>query len=248
MRTKAIALGLMLAIAAPAFGVMAVGARHHKRKHKPTWFEYRVFVPSHENLLSQNQMIDDLGLPRIKNDAALRELIASDELVPITADEYVRVCYKLESKRRYVRPWVDYFLQDLGQEYYRRFGEAIQVNSAVRTERVQWHLLHINHNAAPVHGEAASAHLAGVAVDLQRRGLTQPQVRFIQQKLLYLSKLNMVIVEEELKQPCFHVVVTGEYPGPPPPMPRIELKLPNLLFSTEVPNGHANDLDNTSHP
>jgi len=53
-------------------------------------------------------------------------------------------------------------------------------------------------------------------VDLQRRGLTPAQVHFIQQKLLYLAKLNMVIVEEELKQPCFHIVVTGEYPYPPP--------------------------------
>jgi hypothetical protein len=247
MGTKSIALGLILLAATNSFGVMAVGSHHHKRKHKTTWFDYRVFVPSHENLLSQNEMIDDLGLARVKNDAALREMVASDELVPITANQFVRICYKLDPKRRYVRPWVDYFLQDFGQEYYAKFGEPLQVNSAVRTERVQWHLIRINHNAAPVHGEAASAHLAGVAVDLQRRGLTQEQVRFIQQKLLYLSKLNMVIVEEELRQPCFHIVVTGEYPFPPP-MPKLEVKMPNLLFSTEVPNGHADDLDNSSHP
>src|SRR5271157_2074311 len=190
--------------------------RRHKKHHVPKWWEYRVFVPSHENLLSQNTAIDAMGLERIKDDKALKALKAEDDLVPITVNKYVRISPKLESKRRFCRPFVDAFLQELGQAFYAEFREPIQVNSAVRTERTQTLLRRWNHNAAPVHGETASAHMAGVAVDLQRRGLTRPQVKFIQQKLLYLVKLNMVIVEEELKQgSCFHVVVTGEYPFPP---------------------------------
>jgi len=239
---------LLLALTSQAFGVMATGPRHkrHRKPHKPTWFEYRVFMPSHENLLSQNAAIDELGLPRLKDDKALKFLVEEEELVPITENQYVRVCYKLEKKRRFVRPWVDMFLQELGQEYYAQFGEQIQVNSAVRTVRTQIHLLHINHNAAPAHGETASAHLAGIAVDLQRRGLTPAQVHFIQKKLLYLANINEVIVEEELKQPCFHVVVTGDYPYPPP-MPHLEFKMPDLLLP-EAPNGHANPVDNSIHP
>jgi hypothetical protein len=207
---------LVLVLASPAFALQSthIRARHRKPK-KVSWFNYRVFVPSHENLLSQNTMIDGLGLSRIKNDSVLKEMVGSDELVPITQNQYVRVSPKLEAKRRFCRPWVDAFLQEIGQAYYEQFGDQIQVNSAVRTVQTQIRLLRWNHNAAPAHGETESAHLAGVAVDLQRRGLTREQVRFIQQKLLYLSNLNMVIVEEELKQPCFHIVVTGEYPYPP---------------------------------
>lgn len=207
---KLVWLLMLLTLASPAF------ARRHRKPRQPKWWEYRVFMPSHDNLLSQNAAIDDLRIPRIKNDSALREMVSSDELVPITQNQYVRICYKLEAKRRFARPWVDLFLQELGKEYFERFGEQIQVNSAVRTERTQSLLRRWNHNAAPVHGETASAHLAGVAVDLQRRGLSPAQVHFIQKKLLYLSNLGMVIVEEELKQPCFHIVVTGEYPYPPP--------------------------------
>ena len=201
---------LALLLACPAF------ARHRRTTRFLGWWEYRVFVPSRANLLSQNIMIDALGLPRIKNDSALKEMVRSDDLVPITQNRYVRVSPKLEAKRRFCRPWVDVFLQELGQEYHARFGVAIQVNSAVRTEKTQKRLRRVNRNAAPVHGEAASAHLAGVAVDLQRRGLTREQIKFVQQKLLYLSKLGMIIAEEELQQPCFHIVVTGEYPYPPP--------------------------------
>ena len=218
--TKLVWFLALLTLAVPAFSVQRVqpaSFRHKQRKPKKmSWFNYRVFVPSHENLLSQNAAIDTLGIPRIKNDSALKEMVKSDDLVPVTANQYVRISPKLEAKRRFCRPWVDMFLQELGQAYYAEFGDQIQVNSAVRTEKTQTWLRRWNHNAAPVHGETASAHLAGVAVDLQRRGLTPAQVHFIQKKLLYLSNLNMVIVEEELKQPCFHIVVTGEYPYPPP--------------------------------
>src|SRR5271154_44855 len=209
---------LLLAVTAPAFAVTAlqpVSWHRHRKPKQPSWFSYRVFVPSRENLLSQNAAIDNMGLPRIQNDSALQEMVKSQDLVPITQNDYVRICYKLETKRRFVRPWVDAFLQELGEQYYKQFGEQLQVNSAVRTVKTQMHLLRINHNAAPAHGEMSSAHLAGVAVDLQRRGLTRAQISFIQQKLLFLANLNMVIVEEELKQPCFHIVVTGDYPYPP---------------------------------
>jgi len=190
--------------------------RRHKKPRQPKWWEYRVFLPSHENLLLQNAAADALGLERIKDDKALKVLEADADLVPITSNKYVCVSPKLEAKRRYCRPWVDTFLQELGQAYYVEFEEPIQVNSAVRTQKTQIKLLHINRNAAPAHGDVASVHLTGMAVDLQRRGLTRKQIRFIQQKLLYLSNLGMVIVEEELSNgSCFHVVVTGEYPYPP---------------------------------
>jgi hypothetical protein len=216
----ALAVGIFLLFFAPqAHCLVAVRPAQHRRGRKPRqpkWWEKRVFVPSHENLLAQNAAIDEMGLPRIHDDRMLKSMVVEAVLVPITSSDGVRVSPKLEAKRRYVRPFVNAFLDELGGEYYARFGEPIQVNSAVRTERTQFLLRRWNRNAAPVHGETASAHLAGVAVDLQRRGLTLEQVRFIQRKLKYLSDLGMVIVEEELKQPCFHVVVTGEYPVPPP--------------------------------
>jgi Family of unknown function (DUF5715) len=193
---------IALLLCTPALA-LAGSHKHHRKPKQASWFSYRVFVPSRENLVSQNTMIDELHLPRIQDKFALHEI------------QNVRISPKLEEDRRYARPWVDAFLQELGTAYHAKFNDSIQVNSAVRTIKTQLWLLRWNHNAAPVHGEIASAHLAGVAVDLQRRGLTQPQIHFIQQYLLGLNKLGFVIVEEELKQPCFHIVVTGEYPYPP---------------------------------
>lgn len=237
---KLAALLLLIAVV-PAYAVKAAPrAKHRKRVHHPTWFDYRAFPPTPDSLILQNEIIDKLGLPRIQDSKALASLVERNKLVPITANKYVRISPKLEADRRYCKPWVDDFLQDLGKAYYDRFEEPIQVNSAVRTIRVQMRLLRWNHNAAPFHGEKASAHLAGVAVDLQRRGLTKEQMTFIQDKLLGLG--NMVIVEEELKQPCFHVVVDGDYILPPE-MPPLKMDLPDFL--KEVPNG-TNDLDPTA--
>lgn len=231
-RLTALLLVLCLPIAA-----FSRTMRHRKPRPLP-WFNYRAFPPTRNSLIEQNAVIDGMGLPRIKNEKALTVLVQNGDVVPITENKYVRISPRLEASRRYVRPWVDAFLQELGQEYFDRFEEPIQVNSGVRTMRTQMSLLRWNHNAAPVHGEKASAHLAGVAVDLQRRGLTQDRLRFIQQKLRYFVAMKMVIVEEELKQPCIHIVVTGEYPWMPPM--KLDFKPSDLLFLQEVPDGNRN--------
>jgi Family of unknown function (DUF5715) len=213
--------------------IVAAAPKH--RRHKPVVVDDRVFKGTEDSLILQNEAIDAMGLPRIRDDKQLRSLIAEDVLVPLTQNRYVRVSPKLEAKRRYVKPSVDEFLQEIGQEFYAQFGTPIQVNSAVRTIKTQISLIRWNHNAAPIHGEKASAHLAGVAVDLQRRGLTEQQIRFIQQKLLIFARTNMIIVEEELKQPCFHIVVTGNYPLMPPDLPQLLPKLDPLLLQPTEP-------------
>lgn len=122
----------------------------------------------------------------------------------------------LPSGRAYVRPWVADALTILEKDYFGTFHAPLQVNSAVRTVKVQRWLLRTDRNAAPWHGEVASAHLAGVAVDLERRRLSPAQKRFVELRLLAMAAYGQVIVEEELRpQQCFHVVVKREKSGVP---------------------------------
>lgn len=222
----------MLVLCLPA----VAGATPKHRKRKPVMVDNRVFVGTSDSLISQNEAIDAMGLPRIRDDKQLRSLIGEEALVPVTLNQYVAVSPKLEMKRRYVNPLVNEFLQELGAEYYAQFGKPIQVNSAVRTIKTQLSLIRWNRNAAPIHGEKASAHLAGVAVDLQRRGLTTEQIRFLQQKLLPFARADMIIVEEEIKEPCFHIVVTGNYPSPlPPDLPTVLPSIDPLLLQQTEP-------------
>ena len=170
-----------------------------------------MFRPSHESLILQNAEIDRLELPRIQDDDELEALKASQALLPIRASESLRFDPRLDPSRRFSRPWTRDFTEDLGQAYYHRFHQQIQVNSAVRTVMVQRKLRRHNRNAAPAEGDTASSHLAGLTVDLQRRGMTKQQVRFVERYLFYLRELGLVEPEEERRHWCFHVMVSDRY-------------------------------------
>ena len=84
-------------------------------------------------------------------------------------------------------------------------------NSAVRTVKVQKKLRRHNRNAAPYEGDTASSHLAGVTVDLQRRGMTKQQITWMERYLFYMKAIGLVEPEEERRHWCFHIMVSGHY-------------------------------------
>ena len=212
MRKNAIFVLLTLALSCQAFAVRPViNARYHRmhRMRRVRWNP--VFRPSHESLLLQNAEIDRLALPRIYDDRQLERLKASGDLVPIIPTEALRIQPSLDPARRYCRPWTLEFLQDMSAAYYKEFGDQIQVNSAVRTVLVQKKLRRHNRNAAPESGETASSHLAGLTVDLQRRGLSKAQIKWIQDYMRPLKELGIIEPEEERRHWCFHIMVGGSY-------------------------------------
>jgi Family of unknown function (DUF5715) len=191
--------------------------RHHRILHALRLTGIRrlllnpVFRPSHDSLLRQNEEIDRLDLPRIQDDDELEALKVSGALVPIEPSDSLKIEKGLDPSRRFCRPWTRDFVQDLSESYYSQFHAQIQVNSAVRTVKVQKKLRRHNRNAAPAEGDTASSHLAGVTVDLQRRGMTKEQLRFVERYLFYLNALGLVEPEEERRHWCFHVMVSDRY-------------------------------------
>jgi hypothetical protein len=170
-----------------------------------------MFRPSHESLLIQNAEIDRLELPRIEDETELEALKADGSLQEIISGEMLRFDPRLDPSRRYCRPWTRDFVGDLSQAFYNRFHQQIQVNSAVRTVKVQKKLRRHNRNAAPADGDTASSHLAGVTVDLQRRGMSKDQIRWMEHYLFYMKALGLVEPEEERHQWVFHIMVSGHY-------------------------------------
>ena len=170
-----------------------------------------MFRPSHESLIIQNAEIDRLDLPRIEDETELEALKADGSLLEIRAGEMLRFDPRLDPSRRYCRQWTLDFVDDLSQAYYHRFHQQIQVNSAVRTVKVQKKLRRHNRNAAPADGDTASSHLAGVTVDLQRRGMNKDQIRWMEHYLFYMKALGLVEPEEERHQWVFHIMVSGHY-------------------------------------
>jgi hypothetical protein len=184
---------------------------HHRRAHLRHIAWNPILKGSYESQLRQNEEIDRLQLPRIADQAQLEELERTQELVEIKETPALRVSPAIKPDKRYCRPWTNQFVQDFSEAYFKQFGLPIQVNSAVRTMEQQQTLRRHNRNAAPELGEVASSHLAGITVDLARRGLTIAQHKFMEDYLKNLRDLGLVEVAEERRQKCFHVMVSDRY-------------------------------------
>ena len=191
-----------------AFAVRPVHTHHRHLR----WLRWNPLLrPSHESLLIQNAEIDRLDLPRIQDETELEALKADGSLLQIVPNESLKIEPSLDPSRRYCRPWTLAFVDDLSQTYYDRFHQQIQLNSAVRTVKVQKKLRRHNRNAAPADGDTASSHLAGVTVDLQRRGMSKQEIAWMEHYLFYMKALGLVEPEEERHHWCFHIMVSGHY-------------------------------------
>jgi hypothetical protein len=232
-----LAVILLLALVCTGMSGSAFAVRHSVRQRRHLhWLRWNpMFRPSHESLLIQNAEIDRLDLPRIQDDTELEALKADGSLLPIIPSEALRIEPSLDPSRRYCRPWTRDFVDDLSRAYYNRFHEQIQLNSAVRTVKVQRKLRRHNRNAAPWEGDTASSHLAGVTVDLQRRGMTKEQIRWMEYYLFYMKALGLVEPEEERRHWCFHIMVSGRYTDWRETQDLVPLERPDEHLEEETP-------------
>lgn len=169
---------------------------------------------THEILVHQNLMADHDGLTRVRDDEDLADLRRQRLLVALPESDALHVDERLPENRRYTRPWTAQFLAVLSRDFYNRFHEPLQVNSAVRTVAFQEHLIHTNGNAAPPTGETASPHLTGQAVDIGKRSLSLPEIAWMRDYLQPLIEQGKIDVEEEFQQSCFHISVYRAYRQP----------------------------------
>jgi len=174
-----------------------------------------MFPGSHDLLVEQNAELDRLQLPRMNNEFELVQSEIANDLVPVSETDALKIAENLTDTRRYCRPWTRDFLQDLSQAFYGVFHAPLQVNSLVRTADQQRVLRRHNRFAAPAAGDTASTHLAGVTVDLSRRGLSNTQYQWIRSYLMPLQAKGLVNPIEE-RQPVLHIVVFEQYSGKSP--------------------------------
>lgn len=204
-------IAMALTATTPAAAVHRYTKLHHHHAHLRHVAWNPVLKGSYESMLRQNAEIDRLQLPRIADQRQLEELVSMGELVEIKETPALRVSPAILPDKRYCRPWTNQFLLDMSEAYYKEFGAPMQVNSAVRTMEQQQKLRRHNRNAAPELGEVGSSHLAGITVDLARRGLTPSQHKFMEDYLKNLRDLGLIEAAEERRQKCFHVMVSDRY-------------------------------------
>jgi hypothetical protein len=99
----------------------------------------------------------------------------------------------------------------MSQAFYAEFHQPIQVTSAVRTVDQQARLQRWNHNAAPIDGDTASSHLAGLTVDIGKRPMSRREREWVDRYVLKLQQLGLVEAAEERRQACYHIMVSNRY-------------------------------------
>ena len=202
---------LLATVLATAASIRSPYRRHLRRAHLRVSHWHPVLRGSHDSLVRQNEEIDRLRLTRIADDQELEELEMRGDLVAIHESRSLSIAPNLELNRRFCRPWTRDFLEDLSEAFYSQFHQPILVTSAVRTVDQQARLQRWNGNAAPIDGDTASSHLAGVALDIGKRPMNRRERAWISQYVLRLQQLGLVEAAEEHRQACFHIMVTNRY-------------------------------------
>src|SRR5215471_4441893 len=202
---------LIMAVAAAVPSLAASKTSRYKRAHYRHVRWNPVLRGSHDSMTRQNEEIDRLQLPRIADQQQLLELERTQELVPIPETRALHWSSAIQADKRYSRPWTNQFVQDMSEAYYNEFHTPLQINSAVRTMEQQQKLRRHNRNAAPEMGDMTSSHLAGITVDLAKRGLSKAQHQWIEDYLKNMRDQGLVEAAEERQTWCFHVMVSNRY-------------------------------------
>jgi hypothetical protein len=206
------ALGLTLASGATIRAPFRTPRRSLHRAHVIRVAHWNpVLRGSHDSMLRQNEEIDRLKLTRINDDQELEELELRGDLVSLHDSRSMQIASNLDMNRRFCRPWTRAFLEDVSQAFYAQFHQPIQVTSAVRTVDQQARLQRSNHNAAPIDGDTASSHLAGLTVDIGKGPMSGRQRAWFSQYVLKLQQLGLVEAAEERRQACYHIMVSNHY-------------------------------------
>ena len=166
-----------------------------------------------ESLTRQNVRMEADGLERILDEQDLADRIDQKLLVPIPVSSSLVVNTDLVETHRYCRQWTATFLADLAEEHAAQFHTPLTVSSAVRTVEYQQHLMHRNHNAAAAEGDVVSPHLTGGTIDIAKSGMSRKELVWMRNRLLAMQVEGKIDVEEEFRQPCFHITVYKNY-GP----------------------------------
>lgn len=167
-----------------------------------------------ESLTRQNERAEADGLERILDEDDLASRIEQKLLVPLPESAALTINPDLSENHRYCRPWTADFLTELATAHSSQFRRPIFVSSAVRTVEYQQHLMRRNGNAAAAEGDIVSPHLTGGTIDIAKSGMSRQELGWMRNWLLAQQLAGTIDVEEEFRQPCFHITVYKNHSSP----------------------------------
>ena len=162
-----------------------------------------------ESLRYQNAMIDSLKIPRVKTEGDIKLLWQSGKLlrVPDAGIGYY-ISRDVRPNTRFLRPEAKRYLECFSRNYHLRFGKKFKITSLCRTELTQRYLKKAGISFADANGgETRSAHLACTAFDISLRDMSEREIHFVTEQLVYDRADGKIEPFLELLSRNFHVAV-----------------------------------------
>ncbi len=160
-----------------------------------------------QSMLFENNKADEENLSRLRNDVEVRKFARLGLLVRPPETKFIAIDHRLDSRWRWIRPWVSSFLFKTGKGSFSECGIPIQINSALRSVERQKELVRVNPNAAPAVGPKASPHLTGSTIDLSKLVMNSCGIGWMRHYLRTLKRYNKIDAIEEMYQAVFHIMV-----------------------------------------
>lgn len=167
------------------------------------------------HLRRDNAAVRREGLSWLRDLALVQRFTKSRILVRLAAETKTYHVAGVARQLRVTRPWTKRFIEELSRAFHGRFRTRLKVTSLTRTAGAQQALRRVNGNAAPADGHVRSTHLTGAAVDISKRPLRDPELRWIRAALQRLAARRLLSAIEEFRQPHFHVLVFRAYDDAP---------------------------------
>lgn len=148
-------------------------------------------------MVEQNEVAKQHGLAFFQTPEAIRQGVASGELVELTGDENYEVADFVRFP--YLQPEVRLFVERLAAQYRETCGQKLVVTSAVRPVSGQ-----------PSNAHQLSVHPAGMAVDLRVSDRASCR-NWLESAILNLERRGVLNGIREFHPPHYHIAV---FPGP----------------------------------
>lgn len=162
---------------------------------------------SHASLAKQNDVADEYGIPRIKDEAQLERMIEEKILIPIEDTKAYFIDETLGEEDAedaenyaYARRSVEVFLNQLLPPIHRETGYRFRITSLVRTLIYQQALIHGKYKSSAARGRSSdrrSPHLTGLAVDISRKDMPAGVMKLLRERLKSLEGQNVIEATEE---------------------------------------------------
>lgn len=160
-----------------------------------------------EALRHQNEVLDFLSVQRVETEKDIENLWLSNKIFRVADADGYFIHKSVKPTNRFLRPEAKKYLACLAEDYYRVFRKKLKVTSLCRTSSFQTHLRKSGVSFADANGgDTQSAHLACTAFDISINGMSQAEINFIVERLVYDRADKKVDAFFEILSHHFHIV------------------------------------------